>query len=359
MVDEKRAAPTDRELREVGLHFNVPDIEEVEVFVVDDERVSLELMRAYLERMGHPVKAFTKPADALEAIRETPPAILVTDIVMPGTSGIELAESAKGYDPDMGVILVTGYGDATMMGSVAHLGVSALLYKPLDLHQLHRAVQAAFLKRAADDHHRAMLNWMYENLARNAEQIREVTMGTLTALMNALDARSPHFRGHSSAVALQAASVAQELGLTDDEIESIRTAGLLHDVGMIGVPDSIVEKVDALMPDELKLIRAHCETGASIIEPMRHLGPVGAFVLDHHERWDGSGYPRAKSGDEISLGGQIVGIAEAWTAILENRAYRGGRSREEGLELLLQHQGEWFSQSVTEALIEADVGVIS
>ena len=91
---------------------------------------------------------------------------------------------------------------------------------------------------------------------------------------------------------------------------------------------------------------------------MKHLGPSIRYVLEHHERWDGSGYPEGKNGDEISLGGQIVGIAEAWTGIIESRAYREGRSREEGMEILIAHQGKWFTEEVTVALIESDVGVI-
>ena len=157
---------------------------------------------------------------------------------------------------------------------------------------------------------------------------------------------------------MQAAAVAQALDLPDDEIESIRTAGLLHDIGMIGVPEALIEKVETLTPSEVELIRSHCETGGAIIEPMQHLGPSRQYVCEHHERWDGSGYPDQKKGEEISLGGQIVGIAEAWTGIVESRAYRDGRSREEGYEILIQHQGEWFTEEVTTALIESDVGVL-
>jgi putative nucleotidyltransferase with HDIG domain len=173
-----------------------------------------------------------------------------------------------------------------------------------------------------------------------------------------MDARSPHFKGHSRAVAMQAAAVAQCIGLGDEDIETVRTAGLLHDVGMIAVPDSIVDKPDALSEEERDLVRQHCWTGARILGPMKHLGPASVYILDHHERWDGSGYPNGKKGDEISLGGQIVGITEAWTAMIESRAYREGRSHEEGFETLRAHQGEWFTEQLVDALIESDVGVM-
>jgi putative two-component system response regulator len=355
---ERDRAPTDGQLRQLGFSFNVPEVEEVDVFVVDDDGTSLELIEAFVRRIGHPVRAFTNPREALEAIQASPPKILVTDMVMPELSGVDLARVARTVDPDLAVILVTGFGDSGTAAATVQLGVSTFLTKPVEQSQLTRALQRAFLKRAADDHHRAMVNWMYDAMERNSRAIREVTLGTLTSLTNAMDARSPHFRGHTRAVAMQAAALAEALGLTESEVEAVRIAGILHDIGMIGIADAVVDKPGALTGEEMDLIRTHPEAGAAIIEPMKHLGPSIRYVLEHHERWDGSGYPDGKAGAEISLGGQIVGISESWIAILESRPYREGRSREEGMEILRSHQDEWFTTEVTSALIESDIGLI-
>lgn len=338
--------------------FVVPDVSEVSVVVVDDERVSLELVTRSLLQIGHPVQAFSRPREALSAMRMDPPAVLVTDLVMPELSGVELVREARRIDPDMGLVLVTGVGDEQAAATMGRLEVSAYLTKPVDRAALLAAVQRAYVNRAAQEHHQSMVEWMYTTLDRNAAAIRDVTMGTLGTLMNALDARSPHFQGHSRAVAMQAAAVAQTLDLSEKDIDEIHAAGLLHDIGMIGVPDAIVDKPSTLSEEEAALIRTHCEAGASIIEPMRHLGSASRYVLEHHERLDGSGYPHGKRGEEISLGGQIVGIAEAWAGILDDRAYREGRPREEGMEILLTQQGRWFAAELTEALIESDIGVI-
>jgi putative nucleotidyltransferase with HDIG domain len=355
---ERDRAPTDGQLRQLGFSFNVPEVEDVDVFVVDDDATSLELIEAFVRRIGHPVRAFTSPLEALDAIKASLPKILVTDMVMPELSGVDLARAARAVDPDLGVILVTGFGDSGTAAATVQLGVSTFLTKPVEQSQLTRALQRAFLKRAADDHHRAMVNWMYEAMERNSRAIREVTLGTLTSLTNAMDARSPHFRGHTRAVAMQAAAVAEAFGLTESEVEAVRIAGILHDIGMIGIPDAVVDKPGALDAEEMDLIRTHPEAGAAIIEPMKHLGPSIRYVLEHHERWDGSGYPDGKVGAEISLGGQIVGISESWIAILESRPYREGRSREEGMEILRSRQDEWFTTEVTSALIESDIGLI-
>ncbi len=352
------ASQTPQSLEELSANLTVPEPGEVDIVIVDDDRTSLELLKAHVEAFGYPVRAFTDPHEALDAIRDQLPQIVVTDLVMPGMSGISLAGEARGLDPDVVVIIVTAYGDELTSEATGGLGVSEVMHKPVGRYDLTRAVTQALLRRAATAHHRAVVDWMYAELARNENQIREVTLGTLASLINAVDARSAHFRGHSRAVALQAAAIAQTLGLDEDSVEAIRTAGLLHDIGMIGVPDAITQKPGPLTPEETRLIRTHCEVGAEIVEPMRHLAASRLYVLEHHERWDGSGYPGGKAGQDISTGGQVVGIAEAWTAILESRSYREGRSRQEGLEILLSHRGEWFSEEVTEALVESDLGLL-
>ena len=106
------------------------------------------------------------------------------------------------------------------------------------------------------------------------------------------------------------------------------------------------------------MIQTHCKRGAEILKPMKHLGEAIRYIAEHHERVNGSGYPEGKKGDEISLGGQIVGISEAWIAILESRAYRSGMSRDEALQMLQELRGQWFSPDVTDALREADIGVV-
>ena len=175
-------------------------------------------------------------------------------------------------------------------------------------------------------------------------------MGTLASLVNALEARSAHFVGHSESVATCAEEVARALDLADEEVEAIRTAGLLHDIGMIAIPDYLIDKREPLEPSEYETIQAHAAKGAEIMAPMIHMASSLGYVLEHHERVDGSGYPKGKKGDEISLGGQIVGLAEAWTAIVERRAYRPKLTRAEAMDTLQASAGRWFTEELLGAL---------
>ncbi|MGE0160560.1 MAG: HD domain-containing phosphohydrolase [Gemmatimonadales bacterium] len=351
-------SPFDELFEPTDFRFELPDSSEGVVFVVDNDRTSGTLNAGILKGVGYKVRQFATPQEALAELQKDAPTILVTDFAMGGMSGLELAQAAQEHDPDIAVILLTGSGDEATAQAALRMGVSDYIKKPPEPDSLKRAVQRAFHKRAADEHHRALVAWMKEELDRRAKAIREVTVSTLASLANALDARSPHFQGHSKAVAIQAAAIAEMLDADEAEVEAVRIAGLLHDVGMMAIPDSLVHKPQSLTPEEITVIRSHCDRGVEILEPMKHLGRTIRYVHEHHERWDGSGYPLGKRGDEISLGGQIVGISEAWVAILESRAYRVANSREKGLEIIEAKKGVWFSTDVTEALRKADVGMI-
>jgi putative nucleotidyltransferase with HDIG domain len=354
----KVTSPLDDIVEPSDFTFELPDTTEGRIVVVDNDRTSGTLNAGILHGAGYKVDLFATPEEALDSVREGGATIVVTDFEMGAMSGLELAQACQEHDPDIRIILLTGSGDEKTAQAALRMGISDYIKKPPDPDALKRSVQRTIHKRAADEHHRAMVGWMREELERRAEAVREVTVSALSALANALDMRSPYFQGHSKAVAMQAAAIAQALGCDDDEVEAVRTAGLLHDVGMMAVPDTLVSKPESLTPEEFQTIRSHCDRGVEILEPMKHLGRSIRYVHEHHERWDGSGYPQGQRGEEISLGGQIVGISEAWTAILESRAHRAGRSREEGLKILEDKRGMWFTAEVTDALRRADLGMI-
>lgn len=333
-----------------GPSFRLPRFDEEPLVVVDDDEAVLESLRKALVRAGYRVHAFSDPADAVEDIRRRVPKVVVTDMNMPGMDGLDLAEQALDVDPEMRILLVTGMGDEATAQKALRMGVADYVTKPVDVQELSRSVHRAFMARASDAYSRATGEWLRDEVRKRTEHIRDLTLGTLASLLNALEARSPHFKGHSQKVAEYAEGIAREIDLPPEEVEAVRTAGLLHDIGMIAVPDGIVEKPGDLTPSELEAIRAHCRRGAEILEPLPHLEPSITYILEHHERMDGSGYPEAKKGDEITRGGQIVGLAETWTAMIEDRSFRDRMSRSDALSTLLAAADRWYPEELIHAL---------
>lgn len=339
-------------LRDAARHsVAIPRTEDVLVYVVDDDDAVRSVFEKLLARSGYRVRGFASAIDALAAMGSDSPAVVVTDQHMPVMTGIEFSDRAAGLDPDIRFIFVTGAGGESTAQAALRLGAVDYLTKPVDAPDLARAVHKAAMQHALNAFGRAKDQMLREEVRRKTEELREVTLGTLASLVNALEARSPHFQGHSQNVASCAESIASALGLSTEETAVIRTAGLLHDVGMIGVPDAIINRPGQLTPDERAVIEDHCRKGAEILEPLLHLGPAIRSVLEHHERIDGSGYPEKKRGDAISLGGQIVGLAETWTAITEVRSFRDSMTTPEAIATLAGAAGRWYAVDLVDALL--------
>ena len=165
------------------------------------------------------------------------------------------------------------------------------------------------------------------------EQFAPATL-VVEALINAMEAKSPYLRGHSHRVAAVAAALATELSLPDEEVEAIRLAGKLHDVGKIGVREAVLDKPGQLTAEEFTHVQEHVSIGLNILAPLSYLGRIRDYIAHHHERIDGSGYPARLSGDDISLGGRILAAADVLDAITSPRAYREALTLEGAIAML-------------------------
>jgi putative nucleotidyltransferase with HDIG domain len=188
------------------------------------------------------------------------------------------------------------------------------------------------------------------DLERERANLQQVAVATLEALVNALEAKDPYLRGHSARVADMAASVAAELKLSDDEIDAVRTAGRLHDIGKIGVREEIITKQGPLTDPEFEEVKRHTTIGAEILAPLLHLGPVIEYVRNHHERWDGKGYPDGLKGEAIPLGARIIGTVEIYDALATSRSYQEKMSPELAVERLGDLAGTVLDPKVLRAL---------
>lgn len=192
--------------------------------------------------------------------------------------------------------------------------------------------------------------------ARLLEELAQNDMGTLTALARTVDTNSPWTAGHSERVTDLAMDIGRELGLPPHEIDLLRRGGLLHDIGKLGVPPSILDKPGKLTEEEIAVMRRHPSKGAEILEPIPNLQKVIPIVVQHHERFDGKGYPNGLSGESISLHARILALADVADALLSDRPYRPGWSREKVLAYTLENSGAHLDPSVVEAYRRIEAG---
>jgi putative nucleotidyltransferase with HDIG domain len=204
------------------------------------------------------------------------------------------------------------------------------------------------------------LNREYQSEKQRAEELNRVLMDSVGVLGNAIEARDAYTRGHTERVTRLALAIAMRLGWSDERLEQCRMGGLLHDVGKIGVPDAILQKPGRLTNEEYDIMKRHPRIGAQILAPITTLSFVVPYVLCHHERWDGKGYPDGLQGHAIPLEGRVLAIADAFDAMTSDRAYRKGMDRETAVAEVLKCSGSQFDPELVELFYDLyKEGVIS
>ncbi|MCX5708029.1 MAG: CHASE2 domain-containing protein [Candidatus Omnitrophica bacterium] len=193
---------------------------------------------------------------------------------------------------------------------------------------------------------------MIESLSREQAKSQEMFFQVILSLVNALEARDPYSEGHSQRVTGYALKLADKLGWNKEEKEKLRKAGLLHDLGKIGIPDSILHKQDKLNDEEFDFIKKHEIIGVKILEPIKEMAEILPWILYHHERWDGKGYPHGLGGNAIPLGSQIISLADVYDALTTGRDYKKALSREDSLAEIERNKGSQFNAGLTETFIQ-------
>jgi len=301
----------------------------ISVLVVDDEEPIRNALKKFLSQQGYDVVTASSGDEALRVLQRQKISVLLLDVRMPGRSGIDLVPQVLELEPSIAVLMLTAVNDATTAALCMQRGAMDYLTKPIDLSDLARAILRAIRRRDSMVEQANLNQWLKEEVAvRTAELRREraklerLSVATLEALVNALEAKDPFIRGHSARVADLGAMIAADLGLSDEQVEQVRMAGRLHDIGKIGIREEILTKEGPLTADEYEQVKQHVVVGSQILAPLSHLGEIIAFVRSHHERWDGQGYPDRLMGEAIPLGARILAAAEIYDALTTARPYQ-------------------------------------
>jgi response regulator RpfG family c-di-GMP phosphodiesterase len=329
----------------------------IAVLVVDDEEPIRTALKKYLVQQQFEVYTAGTGDEALNELRRHRIALMLSDIRMPGTSGVDLVPQAIEVEPDLAILMLTALNDATSAALCMQRGAMDYLTKPIELADLGRAVQRALRRREMQLENRHLNQWLKEEVTtRTAELQRErmrlerISTATLEALVNALEAKDPYLRGHSARVADLSATVGAEFGLPDDQVEQVRIAARLHDIGKIGTREAVMNKQGPLTPEEYEHVKQHVIIGSQILAPLVHLGPISAYVRGHHERWDGSGYPDGLAGEAIPIGARVIGAAEVYDALSTSRPYQDKLSPEEAVKRMAELSGTVLDPKVYAAL---------
>lgn len=308
------------------------------ILLAEDDDMLRRMTRAILEINGYEVFAYPNGQAALEAFEQINPDLVVSDISMPILNGFQLLEAVRKLSSGSVVpfLFLSALSEHDDVYHAKRLGVDDYLFKPFQPEDLLVAVQARLERRwAAElfDSHQAHLQ-------------------TITLLANVIEARDTCTRGHVERVQQSALELGNALGWSLEDRLILEFGALLHDVGKISIPEAVLNKSGPLTPEERHIMQQHTIAGARIIESVPHLRPARPYVLYHHERWDGTGYPEGLAGNDIPRGGRLMAIVNVYDALTSDRPYHKGMSPEEALAFLQRESGRHFDPNMLPVFIE-------
>ena len=325
------------------------------ILIVDDEAEITEILADLLSG-DYDCSRAGSAEEALTRLREDQFHLVISDITMPGMSGLDMIPHVKEHSPDTVVVMISGMQTVESAISALRVGAFDYLMKPFDLRQVE-----AVVKRALEHHDLVVAKQRYENhleelveqrtaeLDRALNSLEGAYRSTLKALTAALETRDSETHGHSERVVSYSLRLGREYGLSSEQMKSLEFGSLLHDIGKIGVPDSILRKPAKLTEEEWVRMREHPLHGQQILRGIEFLQGASRVVAQHHEKWDGTGYPLGLRKEEIDIKARIFAVADAFDAITSDRVYRRGKPYEAAAQELDDWAGRQFDPKVVEA----------
>ncbi|HEY7568417.1 MAG TPA: HD domain-containing phosphohydrolase [Gemmatimonadaceae bacterium] len=330
------------------------------ILVVDDEAPLRDVLSRFLKSRGYIVQTAADGGAAIRELRSQQYALLLSDVRLPDAYGVQLIDAAHAHDPDLAVILLTGYPDAAVKTAAYEHGAMDYLTKPVPLNELEQAIERALARRSLARERRQLESFIERELAKETAEFtrqldsRAVAVAESLARLCAMFESSHGFlSGTSTRVATVATVLGQDMGLHSSTLDDIRVAATVRDIGLIGVPPELITRPGPLNQDEFERIKQHVRIGVDLLTPLGFAPDVVEFVHTHHEHFDGSGYPRRLARGAIPLGGRILCAAETFVALISHRPFRPAMTTEDTLAYLTSHAGGLIDPDVYEALVRA------
>ncbi len=304
------------------------------ILIVDDDPKFRKTLSDILKAKGYAPIAMVKGKTALDRVKEERPAVAIIDLRLPDMEGLKVMEKIKKRSPRTECIVLTGYGSQASAIEAVNLGAYGYMQKPYDAEQLVVTIRRAIEKREA------------------GEALKRAALETVKAVSSIVEASDPYTSGHSAMVTEIAIEIAQEMGLVNGQLDTVRIAGPLHDVGKVGIPSSVLNKPAGLTEAEWVMVRAHPVVSANVAEQVTAFQAAVPVIRHHHERWDGTGYPDGLKGEEIPLLARILAVADGFEAMTSERPYRRARTEEEALAELEKGTGTQWDPEVVKVFLK-------
>jgi putative nucleotidyltransferase with HDIG domain len=344
-----------------------------EILIVDDEPIIRDILVRKLTGSGYKVVALENAFEALSKMEECPVPLIISDIIMPGMDGIELLKRVRSKYPDTAVVVITAVSNVSIAIEALREGAYDYLIKPFNLEEVLLSVRNVFEKRRLILQNRLYQEHLEELVKAQTAEIRQLLIkeqqktselndaleeievtysSTLDALSTALDYRDNETEGHSLRVVKYSIEIGNMLGLNKHELDILTRATLLHDIGKIGVSDSVLWKPGKLTEEEWVEMRKHVEYGYRMLKQIPFLSDAALIVLHHHERYDGEGYPHSLMGEDITIGARIFAIADTYDAMTTDRPYRKALTDHDAREEIARGKGTQFAPAIVDAFFD-------
>ncbi len=339
------------------------------ILIVDDEERIRKVIALQLEKVGYTVIALDDGAQAMELLGQVDIDLIISDIRMPSISGNQILKYVLTHAPTVPVIILTGIVEVETAVDVMKNGAYHYLVKPVKREELlltvHRALQHRALQlrnlRLQEENRRYQreleksVRDRTAQLAKALANLRNVHMNTVKILASAIEEKDPYMKGHSNRVRVLASALARQMGYREMEIERIEFGALLHDIGKIAIDQRILDKPSPLTIEEHNIIHEHPIIGERIIAKVNFFNDIAPMIRWHHERWDGTGYPDGKKGEELPVPARILILVDAFDAMTSDRSYRGALMFDTVLEIIRDERGKQFCPEIVDLFLEEEI----
>ena len=332
-----------------ALQNQINGVRKYKIIGVDDEEGILDSLRVLLENSNYEFIGVTNPVEAIEKVRQEHFDLMLLDFMMTPLHGDEVVEEIRKFNKELYILLLTGHKDlAPPLETIKRLDIQGYCEKSDKFDQLILLIESGIKSVKQMDE----IKQINEKLEDSKEQLEQAYLDMIQTLRYTVEAKDSYTRGHSDRVSEYSVLIGEKLGLSEEQIKTLRIGGLFHDVGKIGVPDNILQKNGRLSENEYSEIKNHPTIGAHILSTASIFKDILPIVKYHHERYDGRGYPEMLKGEEIPYLARITAIADTFDAMTSKRVYRDSLPLENVIEEFKRCKGTQFDPDLDDLFID-------